>query len=475
MKICLLNDSFPPVIDGVVNAVVNYAEYLSKNNEVLVGTPGYPGEDYSKYPYQVVAYPSADTAALTGGYRAGYPFAVKQLGMMKEFQPDIIHTHCPMSSMIMARSLREVTDAPVILTYHTKYDIDIRRSIHSHALQEGSIKALVHHISAADEVWAVSHGAGENLKSLGYEGNYKVVVNGVDFPKGRMPDEEVKRVTGKYDLPSDVPVFLFVGRIVNYKGLPLIAEALAQLKEEEDFRMVFIGSGVDEKSIKDKVRKLSITMDETLSDGTVVSHPGSGKGKVIFTGSIPDRNDLRSWNTRADLFLFPSVFDTNGLVVREAAACGLASILIRNSCAAEGITDGLNGYLCEENADSLYQMLKYACSHLDEIHQAGEHAMDEIYISWSDAVSHAYGLYEDLLERKRSGKLTARRRLSDDPVFEKTAETILRYSDFMENEMPVYEGMLDNLENRQQQLQSAISEKVADTRKQLEDLLAHLK
>ena len=50
MKICLLNDSFPPVIDGVVNAVVNYAEYLSKNNEVLVGTPGYPGEDYSKYP-----------------------------------------------------------------------------------------------------------------------------------------------------------------------------------------------------------------------------------------------------------------------------------------------------------------------------------------------------------------------------------------------------------------------------------------
>ena len=43
----------------------------------------------------------------------------------------------------------------------------------------------------------------------------------------------------------------------------------------------------------------------------------------------------------------------------------------------------------------------------------------------SDAVSHAYGLYEDLLERKRIGKLTARRRLSDDPVFEKTAEEIV--------------------------------------------------
>ena len=37
-----------------------------------------------------------------------------------------------------------------------------------------------------------------------------------------------------------------------------------------------------------------------------------------------DREILRAWNTRADLFLFPSTFDTNGLVVREAAACGLA-------------------------------------------------------------------------------------------------------------------------------------------------------
>ena len=49
MKICLLNDSFAPVIDGVVNVVMNYANYLTTDHgaEVIVGTPRYPDADYS--------------------------------------------------------------------------------------------------------------------------------------------------------------------------------------------------------------------------------------------------------------------------------------------------------------------------------------------------------------------------------------------------------------------------------------------
>ena len=41
MKVCLLNDSFAPVIDGVVNVVMNYAEHLIRDHgaEVIVGTP----------------------------------------------------------------------------------------------------------------------------------------------------------------------------------------------------------------------------------------------------------------------------------------------------------------------------------------------------------------------------------------------------------------------------------------------------
>ena len=46
MKVCLMNDSFPPVIDGVANAVLNYARTITeKRGECVVVTPEYPGAE----------------------------------------------------------------------------------------------------------------------------------------------------------------------------------------------------------------------------------------------------------------------------------------------------------------------------------------------------------------------------------------------------------------------------------------------
>ncbi len=460
MKICLLNDSFPPVIDGVANVMLNYAKHLSqrKDTEVMVGTPYYPGAAYTKYPFEVIAYDSLDVTALTGGYRAGAPFPIREIGKMAAFQPDIIHTHCPISSCFVARALRDTCGAPVVLTYHTKYDCDIRNAVKNRTLQEESIRLLINNVSACDEVWAVSKGAGENLRSLGYEGEYRVVENGVDFPKGRVSPEEEAAAVKEYDLPGNVPVFLFVGRLMDYKGLPLITEALRMLAEREDFRMVMIGKGNDGEKMKRTLREYGISCDETTEAG-IVSHPGRLKnGKVIFTGPVTDRNVLRAWNTRADLFVFPSVFDTNGLVVREAAACALASVVIRGSCAAEGMTDGQNGFMIEETPEALASFLLFACGHISELHEAGRRAMDEIYVSWEEAVGRAALLYGDLLERKKAGLLKEKRR-ADDGLFEMTADAVRKYMEISENDLPYYESMLENcLEKKDLLLESAVRE-----------------
>ena len=64
INVCLLNDSFPPVIDGVANAVVNYGEIISTKNlgKATVVTPEYPGA-VDGYPFDVVRYPSLSTRA----------------------------------------------------------------------------------------------------------------------------------------------------------------------------------------------------------------------------------------------------------------------------------------------------------------------------------------------------------------------------------------------------------------------------
>lgn len=393
MNVCLLNDSFPPVIDGVANVVLNYAQIMQKEElaEVAVATPKYPGADYASYPYAVIPYHSINTTRLVNGYRTGNPFAISELRELSEFSPDIIHSHCPFSSTVMARMLRYRTEAPIVFTYHTKFDIDIARAVKTKFLQKEAAKTIVDNIMACDEVWVVSQGAGENLKSLGYEGTYRIAPNGVDFDKGRVDDRMVAEATAGYDLPVDLPVFLFVGRIVKYKGIPLILKALSRLcADGADFRFVCIGSGPDEKEIKEMASRLL------------------KPEQVIFTGAIHDRDALRAWNTRADLFLFPSTYDTNGIVVREAAACGLASVLIKGSCAAEGITDNRNGFLIEENADSLYDLLKGLGRNFDRMNDVGLHAMDEIYISWRDSVHAAHERYGELIEEKKAGKLVLR-------------------------------------------------------------------
>ena len=103
------------------------------------------------------------------------------------------------------------------------------------------------------------------------------------------------------------------------------------------------------------------------------------------------------------LFLFPSTFDTNGLVVREAAACGLGSVLVRGSCAAEDVTDGANGFLIDENADSMASCLCSLCRDPQIMKQVGEGALRDIYISWDTAVKAAVERYGLVIENYRSG------------------------------------------------------------------------
>jgi len=392
LNVCLVNDSFPPLIDGVANTVVNYAGIINNGlGRASVVTPFYPEADDAEFEYPVIRIPSINTTKLVG-YRTGFTFDPLIMRRLEDSNFDIIHSHCPVTSTFLARTLRENIDVPVVLTYHTKFDIDIRNSIKGGLLQEGAIKLLASNVSACDEIWAVSRGAGENLRSLGFRGDIFVMPNGVDFPRGRVTEKEINAAAEGFDLPYEVPVFLFVGRIMWYKGIRIILDALKGLKDMgKDFRMVFIGKGQD----KEDVMAYSVSLG--LND------------KVIFAPPVYDRDVLRAWYCRADLFLFPSTFDTNGLVVREAAACSLASVLVKGSCAAEDTGDRENCLLIEENAESLKSVLLDFGFDIPGLRKLGENASLQLYSSWEDSVKRAYDRYGYVIEKYKTGAYTRER------------------------------------------------------------------
>ena len=221
-----------------------------------------------------------------------------------------------------------------------------------------------------------------------------------------------------------------------YKGLRIILDALAALDQEDrDFRMVFVGGGGDFEEVK--------AYSETL---------GLAK-KVFFAGPVHQRELLRAWYCRADLFLFPSTFDTNGLVVREAAACALGSVLIAGSCAAEGVTNERNGLLIEENAQSLAQCLRGLSK--EAMALIGSYAQKELYLSWEDAVKAARERYQVVIDRYHSGAYAPYRRRME-PVFKANGELM--------------EG-LARLEDQRAALRSRIADLLAEYKEHLKDIL----
>lgn len=395
--ICIMNDSFPPQIDGVANTAKNYADNIEKyHGHAVVVTPEFPDKQDYKYPYPIIRYPSLDARWFIG-YMAGIPFSPSVTKQLREENIELMHCHCPAAALFLARQLRVPLNVPVVMTYHTKYDVDLLKAFKNKLLSENVVKVMISNISSCDEVWTVSRGAGENLKQLGFEGDYVIMQNGVDMPLGRVPEEEAMKAAEGLDLPKEVPLFIFVGRMMWYKGLRLILDACEGLKSTgTDFRMVFIGSGADADAIKEYSEKLN------LGD------------KVFFAGPVYDREKLRAWYCRADVFVFPSTYDTNGLVVREAASCSLPAILVRDSCAAEGVTDGQNGFLISESAASLAVMMYKLCADIDSVRRVGKNAADELYISWKTAVDKACERYEIIIDNYKSGRYPKRHRLTDE-------------------------------------------------------------
>jgi glycosyltransferase involved in cell wall biosynthesis len=430
-----MNDSFPPSLDGVANTVVNYANILTAlGSSVTVATPAYP-DVKDDYPYQVLRYPSFNTTKLVG-YRAGMPLNLDFLTQFKKLDVDIIHSHCPFSSTILARTVRDMIKKPVIMTYHTKFDYDIKRAFDNRLIQDAAIKYFISNVEAVDEVWAVSKGAGENLKSLGYRGDYIVMDNGVDFDRCRATDADILAFKKKYQLKNDRLTFLFVGRIMWYKGLKIIIDALAAVKAAGlSFQMIFVGGGMAYQEVVAYVNQCGLA------------------NCCVFTGPVYDREELRTIYSSADLFLFPSCFDTNGIVVREAAACGCPSMLIKDSCAAEGTTDARNTLLIAETAAAMAARLCIIGNNPSYYRQLGANASEELYISWQTAVEKAYQRYQIINENYHYHKRKALVPSLDDfykivAMFAQTSAAMKKMNEINQNRVSDAKNAIENYMDR---------------------------
>jgi 1,2-diacylglycerol 3-alpha-glucosyltransferase len=122
-----------------------------------------------------------------------------------------------------------------------------------------------------------------------------------------------------------------------------------------------------------------------------------------MTGHISDVNILDGLYGLAEILAFPSLYDNSPMVVREAAAMMTPSLLVRSSSASEGITDGYNGYLCEDNSKDIASVLKRVLfEEKNGIRQVGRNAQMTIPVSWDTVIEDVEKCYFDLIRMKKN-------------------------------------------------------------------------
>lgn len=378
MRILEVLDTYYPKFDGPTLVITSYAKSLNKidGTKAEVCVPKFPKyEDKQTFPvFRVKSLKGPE------GYYYGLPaFDGKLKKYLKENKFDIIHIHSPFTMCSFFTKYGKKHNIPTVFSFHTKFQEDFDRVLKLKTSRKIAMHYIMKNINKADYVLTVSDGAGECLRSYGYKKDLKVIRNGTDLICPENTEDLKKQITEKYNLKQSEKVFLSVGRIVENKKLDFALEVMAKLKEKgQNFKYLIVGDGPYKDALKQKVQDLK------LDD------------YVIFTGKIMDRTLLSAHYLRADLFIFPSTFDTASLAPIEAAAMNLPTIMTKGCSTAEILTDGQNGILAEEdNAEDWANKIVEATKE-EKLMALRKNAKKEVYKTWDQVAAEVLEFYKSI-------------------------------------------------------------------------------
>ena len=376
-------DTYLPAVDGVIITVQNYARWLNAGHcscyVAAAEANGYRDAD----PFPVIRYHSVP---LRG--RPPYRFGIPRLDMdfrLNQYRlaPDLVHAHSPFGAGREALRVARNRRIPLVASFHSKYYDDVLQATGSERLAAEAVKYVVSYYNKADYVWTVNQGTANTLRDYGFHKPVEIVPNGTDFVMPQDIAAARRSVEERFRLAPETPLLLFVGQHILQKNLPMLLEGVALYKRfAPGFKLLMVGEGPARPALEARAAELGLGAD------------------VIFAGVERERARLSAIYLRADLFVFPSVYDNAPLVVREAAMAGCPAVMIAGSNAAESARDGYNAYLCENDPRSLCQALLRAFADGGKRRRVGEAASRTIAKPWQEIVQEVYARYAQILGRK---------------------------------------------------------------------------
>jgi glycosyltransferase involved in cell wall biosynthesis len=346
-----------------------------------------------RYPSLPLPLPGDIAAALPVS-----PFVDQLLPILKL---DVIHTHHPvLLGQTAARKAAEF-DLPLIFTFHTQYwEYTHYVPFPQEAIQD-FLKNAVHRwlkdfMQKCQHIIIPSESIKEILvRDYGLEERYTVIPTGTDLEPYACADHDALRKERGW---QNETVLISVGRLAPEKNWDTLLRAFARLSPQRpDLRLVLIGDGPAKAAL------------ETLSvELGIAEH-------ITFTGSLAFE-DVPCHLKAADVFVFASVTETQGLVTIEAMAAGLPIVAVDGSGTRDIVEHGKQGFLVENDADALAKGIEQLLSNSAQLKRFSNNALKKSKMFDIDELGkQLIGVYEQAIQDKRENRyVTLRTEESDE-------------------------------------------------------------
>lgn len=364
LNILLVAEAYYPLIGGATIVVDNLAKEYAKFANVVVVTGDCKYEDCAEYP---VIRCTGFTFDRDNGTAAFPKLDGKFRRLLKSIPLDAVHIHSYFGLAKFGLRLAKERGIPAVVHGHSKFYDEYITIVKFKWLAKLLHRKAIRLVNRADEVFAVSEALANLYRASGCRASVRVVRNGTEFEYLDSP-ETIEAVRREFGIPARENILVFLGRIAaSYKNLDFLIESLKIAAERgTDYFMLVVGDGPDLARIKRYVK------DAGLSE------------RFLFTGAVADIVRREALYQMSDLFLFPSVRDTSGLVKFEAGTQGTPTLCIAGSAVSEEIADGENGFCVSEDPELYAARIGEILSDRENLARVSANAKRTLSVRWED-------------------------------------------------------------------------------------------
>jgi len=333
LKIGIFTDSYKPYVSGVVTSIELFTkEFERQGCKVYIFAPNYPNSQDADQGQTIFRFQSIPTPT-NPGFRLALPVSARLRNTIRKLGLDVIHIHSPFLLGASGARLGKRLGIPVVFTYHTLYE----EYIHYFPGANNSVKHYLirrtrNFCNNCSAVITPSSGLKKLLHQRGVRVEMRVIPTGIELSRFTLGSKE--KFLQEWGIPKNHRILLYTGRLGKEKNLELLLQSYRILRQaRKDLSLVIVGSGPYEQKLRD-----------LISAG---SDPG-----VILTGRLQNQALADAYQA-ADLFVFPSVTETQGLVLLEAMSVGLPVVSAISYGSQDVVVSGENGYLVEPEAGEI--------------------------------------------------------------------------------------------------------------------------